>query len=143
MTGTPPTHILMVCSGNICRSPFAQAAAADRFKSENIRVSSAGSVAVPGEQATFMMREVAMEYGLDVSEHRATPLRGASTPDVVFGMEQEHLLAARRAFPELPPGSIRLLDHPHAIADPYGRDLAEYRASAAQIAAAVSRLDLT
>jgi len=89
-----------------------------------------------------MMREVAMEHGLDLTDHVATPLYEAPVPDLVFGMEQEHLIAAKRAFPDLPPGSIRLLDHPHAIADPYGRDLAEYRASAAHIVAAVSRLDL-
>ena len=142
MSATPSTHILMVCSGNICRSPLAEAAAADRFADDNITVSSAGSVAVPGQQATLMMREVAMEHGLDLAEHRSTPLHGIPMPDLVFGMEQEHLIAARRAFPELPPGSIRLLDHPHAIADPYGHDLAEYRASAAHITVAVSRMVL-
>ena len=131
----------MVCSGNICRSPLAQVAAAAHFRGANVRVSSAGTVAVPGQKATPLMLEVAREHGLDLSDHRATLLREASMPDLVFGMEQEHLVAARRAFPDLPPGSIRLLDHPHAIADPYGRDIAEYRATATHIAAAVSRLD--
>ncbi|MGI9529338.1 MAG: low molecular weight phosphotyrosine protein phosphatase [Acidimicrobiia bacterium] len=143
MTATPTTNILMVCSGNICRSPLAEAAAAEHFSSDNFQVSSAGSVAVPGQQATLMMREVAMEHGLDLTDHVATPLHEAPVPDLVFGMEQEHLIAAKRAFPDLPPGSIRLLDHPHAIADPYGRDLAEYRASAAHIMAAVARLDVS
>lgn len=133
----------MVCSGNICRSPLAEAAAAERFADDGIHVASAGTVAVPGQPATLMMREVAMEHGLDLTDHGATPLYEAPVPDLVFGMEQEHLIAAKRAFPDLPRGSIRLLDHPHAIADPYGRDLAEYRASAAHIMAAVARLNLS
>jgi len=143
VTDTPPTHILMVCSGNICRSPFAEVAAAERFKGVNVTVSSAGSVAIAGQPATALMRDVATEQGLDLSNHEATPLRLVAQPDLVFGMEHEHLIAARRTFPDLPPGSIRLLDHPHAVADPYGRDLTEYRASAAHIKAAVDRLTLS
>lgn len=143
MTDTTITRILMVCSGNICRSPFAEAAAVERFKASKVTVSSAGSVAIAGQPATALMRDVAIEQGLDLSNHEATPLRLAAQPDLVFGMEHEHLIAAKRTFPWLPTGSIRLLDHPHAIADPYGRDLNEYRASAAHIRTAVERLTLT
>jgi protein-tyrosine phosphatase len=135
-------RILMVCSANICRSPFAEVAAASYLSDENVVVSSAGSVAVAGQSATLPMRDVAGEHGLDLSNHQATPLRSAPAPDVVFGMEQEHLLAAREAFPDLPTGRIRLLDHPHAILDPYGLDLESYRSAAHRIAEAVRHLSL-
>ncbi|MDJ0791482.1 MAG: hypothetical protein QNJ71_06270 [Acidimicrobiia bacterium] len=135
------THILMVCSGNICRSPFAEEAARHRFTGGDITVSSAGSIAVAGQPATALMREVAGEHGLDLSAHRATPLHRSEQPDYVFGMELEHLVAARQVFPDLDPGRIRLLDHPRDIADPYGRDRTAYRATADQIIDAVSRLD--
>lgn len=141
MTEPSHTRILMVCSGNICRSPLAEVAAAERFGDANVTVVSAGTVAVAGQPATALMRQVATEHGLDLSGHEATPLRIAAQPDLIFGMEQEHLIAARHAFPELPPGRIRLLDHPHAIADPYGLDIQDYRASAAQVVGAVERLD--
>ena len=135
-------HILMVCSGNICRSPLAEAAARHRFPGDAISVSSAGSIAVTGQPATALMREVAEEHALDLGAHRATPLHRSPQPDYVFGMELEHLVAARQVFPDLDPGRIRLLDHPRDIADPDGRDRTAYRATADQIIEAVSRLEV-
>lgn len=136
-------RILMVCSGNICRSPLAEVAATERFRDRaDILVESAGSVAVTGQRATLLMRDVAIEHGLDLADHRATPLRNAAEPDLVFGMEQEHLLAARAAFPSLPVTGFRLLDHPRAVPDPYGYDVDVYRAAASQIIDAVGRIDV-
>ena len=132
----------MVCSGNICRSPLAEVAAAERFAGrDDVVVASAGSVAIAGQPATLLMRDVAVEHGLDLTHHQATPMRAAQTPDLVFGMEQEHLLAARREFPSLPAKRIRLLDHPRAVPDPYGYGLEVYRAAARQIIDAVERID--
>ena len=134
------TSVLFVCSGNICRSPFAAAAAADAYP--NIEASSAGTYAVIDGHATHHMQRIATEHGLDLSGHRARQLEDVPQPDLVFGMEQEHLIAARRAFPQLAPGSIRLLDHPLAVADPYGRGIEVYERVADQIIGAVARLGL-
>jgi protein-tyrosine-phosphatase len=139
--GLTPIRVLFVCSGNICRSPFAEAAARDRF-GDRFDFSSAGTIAVEGGRATMTMQEVAAERGLDLSSHRARPLSEVPRPDLVFGMEQEHIVAAARAYPGLAPGSIRLLDHPRAIPDPYGFDLAVYRAAADHIESALDTLDL-
>ena len=87
------------------------------------------------------MREVAFAHGLDLSGHRATALVDVAQPDIAFGMETRHLVAVRRAFPDLDPAQIQLLDHPHDVADPYGRGREAYRVAADQIVAAVERLD--
>lgn len=71
-----------------------------------------------------------MERGLDLSDHTATPLGRCNEPDIVFGMEQHHLLAARKRLPGLDASRIRLLDHPMEIPDPYGADLDDYRSTA-------------
>lgn len=135
-----PLAILFVCSGNICRSPYAEVAAGSILDPARFAVSSAGTVAIAGTPATSPMRQVASERDLDLRSHRATPLRDAPAPDYVFGMEQEHLVAARRAFPDLPPDRIRLLAHPSGVPDPYGQNLATYRTTATMIDEAVATI---
>ena len=135
------TRILVVCSGNICRSPLAEAAIARRIEGHDSVVTSAGTIAEVGQPATSSMREVASAHGLDLSGHRATALADVAQPDIAFGMETRHLVAVRRAFPDLDPAQIRLLDHPHDVADPYGRGRDAYRVAADQIVEAVERLD--
>jgi protein-tyrosine-phosphatase len=131
--------ILFVCSGNICRSPFAEVAARAAIVDEGLVFASAGTMAIDGDHATLPMQEVAAERGLDLSEHRARLLDEVDEPDVVFGMEVEHLVAARRVFPGLPRSAIQLLDHPRAVDDPYGRPPDVYRRVADQIQDALTR----
>lgn len=135
------TRILFVCSGNICRSPYAEVAARAKF-GDRYEFASAGTIAIPGTIATPLMQQVAAERRLDLSAHEATMLSEAKRPDLVFGMEQEHVVAASRVFPTLGPGSIRLLDHPRAVTDPYGLDLEIYRAAADHIDRALSHVPL-
>lgn len=94
-----------------------------------------------GHPATQNMQRAGAELGIDLSAHRSTPLKDCDRPDVVFGMEQQHLVAAARRFPDLAAAQIRLLDHPNAIEDPYGLDLDTYRKTAATIMRAVAIVD--
>ena len=139
MSGNRPS-VLFVCTGNICRSPFAEAAA--RHAYPHIDASSAGTYAVVGGHATHHMQEVATERGLDLGGHRARQLEDVPQPDFVYGMEQQHLIEARKAFPNLAPARIRLLAHPLAVPDPYGRGIDVYRSTASQIVDAVAALDI-
>lgn len=132
------TRVLFVCTGNICRSAFARAAAASRSETSDLVFMSGGTHAMEGNPATPTMRTAAAELGIDLSTHRSTPLKDCDQPDVVFGMEQQHLVAAARRFPDLAATQIRLLDHPRAIEDPYGLDLATYREAAATIMRALA-----
>jgi protein-tyrosine-phosphatase len=104
--------------------------------------SSAGTHAIRNQPATEMMQEVGSDHGLDLSPHRATPLKESELPDLVLGMEQHHLIAARHQFPELDASRIRLLDHPNAVVDPYGLDLDTYVTTAAQVLETLQRIDL-
>lgn len=139
MSGDHPS-VLFVCTGNICRSPFAEAAA--RHAYPHIIASSAGTYAVVDSRATHHMQQVASDHGLDLSGHRARQIDSVPQPDLVFGMEQQHLIEARKAFPNLAPGRIRLLAHPLAVPDPYGRGIDVYRSTASQIVEAVTMLDI-
>lgn len=134
-------HVLFLCTGNMCRSPLAEVIAQDRF-GDSVRFTSAGTHAVEGTFASENSRILATERGLDLSSHRATLLANRSQPDVVVGMEQHHLVAARREFPDLNVSNIRLLGHPVGIADPYLRSMDVYRTSADHIDRALDVLDL-
>lgn len=120
---------------------MAEAMAKARF-GEELAISSGGSIATDGNHATDLMQQVAAEHGLDLSHHRARNLSTIAQPDLVFGMEQLHLVEARRRWPDMDRGTIRLLDHPSAITDPYGRDLDTYRASATHLHRAIEALVL-
>ena len=65
--------LLFVCTGNICRSPMAQAIAsheADRA-GMRLRVASAGTAALEGHGAHDLARDALVPLGLDVQSHRA------------------------------------------------------------------------
>lgn len=104
--------------------------------------SSAGTHAIANDPATDTMQEVGADHSLDLSHHSATPLRDCEVPDLVLGMEQHHLIAARRQFPGLDASQIRLLDHPNAVVDPYGMTLETYQGTATQVLEALQGIDL-
>ncbi len=73
--------ILMVCVGNVCRSPMAAAVLADRLARRGVvaTVESAGIAALVGRPAEPIARALLAERGLDLSGHRARQL----TPELV------------------------------------------------------------
>ncbi len=115
--------------------------AAELFSNADVVFSSAGTIAQPGDRAAANSLLLAEELGLDLTAHRAQRLTADLNPDLVFGMEQGHLNSARQVFTDLPVGRIRLLDHPIAIADPYGRDLDTYRVAAGHLGEALTKLE--
>ncbi|MCX7121189.1 MAG: low molecular weight phosphotyrosine protein phosphatase [Gammaproteobacteria bacterium] len=69
--------ILVVCIGNICRSPSAEGFFSDYFKKRNLRcqINSAGIQAMEDCSADSYAQEVMLEkYGIDISPHRAKQL---------------------------------------------------------------------
>lgn len=74
-------RILMVCVGNVCRSPMAEALCRHRFAERvpGLVVESAGLAALVGQEADPTAQELLRERGLDLSGHRARQL----TPQLV------------------------------------------------------------
>ena len=136
-------HILVVCSGNICRSPFAEAALRRHVDGADIVVSSAGTIAEPGIPATSLMRAIARDHGLDLDRHRSRALADVDRPDLVLGMEMHHLTSANRSFDGLAPDRFRLLDHPREVPDPYGYGRDVYERAADQMLRAIERFEIS
>jgi protein-tyrosine phosphatase len=86
--------VLFVCTGNICRSPVAEALLQSRAEELGLPVTvrSAGSWAHRGNPATSNAILAAREMGLEIQEHRARPLADhlIREADVVLALAREH-----------------------------------------------------
>jgi tRNA threonylcarbamoyl adenosine modification protein (Sua5/YciO/YrdC/YwlC family) len=145
------TIILMVCSGNLCRSPMAAGLArkrlADRLGCEpqqleehGIEVTSAGTGAMAGLGASDHAIEAMVERGIDITDHQSRPITvdALLAADYIWVMANHHRDSIRRLAPEVA-GRVALLDPSGAdIDDPVGGSLDLYRACARQIEAALA-----
>lgn len=126
------TRILLVCMGNICRSPTAEGvlrSLADRAGvSSFIEVDSAGTHGShEGEAPDPRARKLAASRGYDLSGLRARRVidRDFSRFDRILAMDRQNLAALRRACPSEHLGKLGLfLDYAEGLAldevpDPY------------------------
>lgn len=68
-----PASLLVVCHGNICRSPFAAALLRPSLSQTGMRVDSAGFMG-PGRPPPPEAVVAAARHGVDISAHRSQPL---------------------------------------------------------------------
>lgn len=115
--------ILIVCIGNICRSPTAENLLRGALAPSNIEVSSAGLAALVGSPIEPTARIVLEEHGLLPEEHNAIQLtpQAVSESDLVLVMEQRHINGVLNIAPEAR-GKVLLLgkwQDDREISDPY------------------------
>lgn len=92
-------NILVLCIGNICRSPIAEALLRQQFPDKTI--SSAGLGALVGYPADPLSIEVSAEQGVDLSAHRARQLSSwmCQAADLILVMEQRHKVEVQQLHP--------------------------------------------
>lgn len=138
--------VLVVCVGNICRSPLGERLLARALP--RVRVGSAGLGAVVGAAADDDAQAVAAEIGVTLEGHVARQLTEVigRDHDLILVMEPGHRAEVGRRFPQLS-GRTMLYDHwtgGQGIADPYRKPIEAHRAARDRIAAAaeawISRL---
>jgi len=145
------THILLVCTGNLCRSPMAVGLAArmladrlgcrpDELPARGIEIESAGTGAAAGLEATASAAAVMAERGIDIRGHRSQPITvdALLASDYIWVMSRSHRDTVVRLAPEVA-ARVALMDPAGSdIADPIGGDLDVYRACARHLEQAVA-----
>jgi len=133
-------HIVFVCTGNIWRSPMAEAMARSWHSAEGHTFSSAGISATARQPMTTQAIEALAEVGIDGSGHRSQGLDKeiVAAADRIYAMEPLHEAWMRRRFTH-ERGSISLFDPAgDPVDDPYGLSTAQYRATRDEIAAVLA-----
>ena len=132
------TTILLVCSGNTCRSPMAEALC-KQMLAEKLRVPreklgeagyeilSAGVGAISGVPASPNAVEACRQVGADLTSHRSRQMTSdlLRQADVIWTMCEHHSAAVLRMVPEAR-GKVERLDPRRDIQDPAGSDVHEY-----------------
>ena len=130
--------ILVVCTGNICRSPMAEGMLRQMIPEagrSKVRIHSAGTYGLDDQPAASHAIQAAAEIGVDISGHRARSIAPemVRAADLILVMEPFHEAIIARAVPLEERRKLRLLAdfeaprQSNTIDDPYGHPLETYR----------------
>ncbi|HXC17890.1 MAG TPA: low molecular weight protein-tyrosine-phosphatase [Holophagaceae bacterium] len=124
-------HILVLCEGNHCRGPMAEALLRSLLP-PGFQVESAGLEALEGRPADVEAQRLMAAQGLDISSHRGRQLTEemALKADLILVMDRPQKEWCERVMPSAL-GRIFLLGHwlpapRREISDPYGMGTAAF-----------------
>jgi len=94
--------ILIVCVGNICRSPTAEALFKAKLADKGIKVSSAGLGALVDKPVDATAHEVMNVAGYSLSDHQARQVTSSMLreADLILAMETRHIQSIHAMAPE-------------------------------------------
>jgi protein-tyrosine phosphatase len=140
------TMVLLVCTGNTCRSPMAellmrqrlahhQKCDIDELEDRGFVVRSAGIAAAAGCPPSAEAVQVMREHDLDLAQHEAQPLTEQLVrhADSILTMTSGHWQSIVQRWPSAAERTQMLLPEHVDVADPIGRAVDAYRRCAEQL----------
>jgi protein-tyrosine phosphatase len=126
-------RVLIVCTGNICRSPFAERLLRARLDerlgadAERIEVTSAGTWGLVGEPMMPESAETLIRYGGDPERFQARALDPdqIEAADLVLGLTREHRAAVVQMSPRATACTVTLREYARLLAGVASDDLAD------------------
>ena len=117
--------ILVVCTGNICRSPLGERLLQQHMPA--LSIASAGTCGLAGHPADRRARQIAAMHGLSLADHVARPLTAAMMReyDLILAMEPGQINRISLMAPEVR-GKALLFGQwlrVQEIPDPYGKSI--------------------
>lgn len=147
--------VLMVCTGNSCRSVMAEGLLKKWLKDHDcgdVRVASAGIATVPGMMAAPSAIDVMKEEEIDISDHRTQSVSDylIRDYDLILCMEPVHVEAITGLLPEALGKTHLLLDYAYdgesgkpdnpGISDPIGKPKEVYETVLMTLKDAIERV---
>ena len=131
--------IVVLCEGNICRSPMAAALLAKALPEVQLR--SAGLGALIGRPADDMAVKLMQEEGIDIRSHRAVQVTRdlSMAADVIFVMDDEQRARVEGFYPQVRGRVFRIGRFTNQdVPDPYRQPEAAFRSSLAVLKAGIA-----
>lgn len=145
MRGRKIKRILLICTGNTCRSSMAGVLMQDLLNKKNLSqhfsIGSAGLAAQVGSGASLYALQIMEERGLDLYKHQATQVTPEllAQADLILTMTSGHKKVISHVMPEVQnkvytlkewaENSMEDLD----IVDPFGKSIEVYRQCAQEL----------
>lgn len=132
-------RVLVVCIGNICRSPMAEGLLKNSLP--NVQISSAGLGALVGHGADPIALSLMTEAGIDIGAHRARSLTDqiARDADLILVMDEQQKQQIAQQYPYTRGKVFRLAEAAKQdIPDPYRQSPEVFQSVFAQIRSGVN-----